>query len=531
MEAVDLFSGAGGLSLGLRRAGFEVVLSNEYSVDPEWTYRANLLREPELLEVEQAAWSKYGRYSREGRALVRNYLVEQRTQQAKTLRTRFWGGGVATLFESGWLSRWRQARGYSPDLLVGGPPCQGFSAARHSSGKDARNDLVFQMLRAVDVLRPKVVVIENVPGMLERHTPVVGKVGCALVQKGYRVVAELLATAQYGVPQSRERLIIVGVRGDLVEPGPYLLEKLRGLVYPVACPVESPVAMHGSAWLREALGGGSVSGGRRLTASAILGDLSLKPPPQGKGTCEGESYRTAAAISAVTRELRTEREYYMKGLVGSLEKAGTMNERYHNHERTMHRARVAERLEELRLRAQQDPDLRCGRELHARLYEVRPDLRTKKAAQRVLVSSEWPGLTVTSLPDDIVHYESGRIPTVREVARLQSFPDWFEFKGVRTTGAERRKAGIYVPQYTQVANAVPPRLSFALGLRLRHFIQRLKSDPTCSFNLPGGTFRRHTTGSDAKKIEDLARLFASVDDYRFPRPTISAVARSYLRVA
>ena len=97
-------------------------------------------------------------------------------------------------------------------------------------------------------------------------------------------------------------------------------------------------------------------------------------------------------------------------------------------------------------------------------------------------------LTVTSLPDDIVHHAEDRIPTVREVARLQTFPDWFEFKGVRTTGAERRRAGVYVPQYTQVANAVPPRFAHAVAARIRQFLFLADEDPACGFEPDGGFY-------------------------------------------
>ena len=97
-------------------------------------------------------------------------------------------------------------------------------------------------------------------------------------------------------------------------------------------------------------------------------------------------------------------------------------------------------------------------------------------------------LTVTSLPDDIVHYAEDRTPTVREVARLQTFPDWFEFKGVRTTGAERRRAGVYVPQYTQVANAVPPRFAHAVAARIRQVLLLMEMDPACRFQPDGGLY-------------------------------------------
>ena len=77
--------------------------------------------------------------------------------------------------------------------------------------------------------------------------------------------------------------------------------------------------------------------------------------------------------------------------------------------------------------------------------------------------------TATSIPDDLIHYSEPRIPTVREVARIQSFPDWYEFKGKYTTGGDRRK--VDVPRYTQVANAVPPLFAEQVGLVLKELIE------------------------------------------------------------
>jgi DNA (cytosine-5)-methyltransferase 1 len=75
---------------------------------------------------------------------------------------------------------------------------------------------------------------------------------------------------------------------------------------------------------------------------------------------------------------------------------------------------------------------------------------------------------LTTLPDDIIHYSEPRILTVRECARLQSFPDWFEFRGKYTTGGERRVHEC--PRYTQVGNAVPPLLGEAIGKALIELI-------------------------------------------------------------
>jgi DNA (cytosine-5)-methyltransferase 1 len=87
-----------------------------------------------------------------------------------------------------------------------------------------------------------------------------------------------------------------------------------------------------------------------------------------------------------------------------------------------------------------------------------------------------PSHTLTTLPDDILHYAEPRILNVREYARLQSFPDWFEFKGKYTTGGDRRVREC--PRYTQVGNAVPPFLAECLG----NLLKRLKRRRMCSAN-------------------------------------------------
>jgi DNA (cytosine-5)-methyltransferase 1 len=108
--------------------------------------------------------------------------------------------------------------------------------------------------------------------------------------------------------------------------------------------------------------------------------------------------------------------------------------------------------------------------------EIPEAMRTKKFAQRVLPShwgSGGPSITATSLPDDYVHYCQPRILTVREWARLQMFPDWYIFKGARTTGGRRRAGdpsiGQWerdVPKYTQIGNAVPVELARKIGVHL-----------------------------------------------------------------
>ena len=112
---------------------------------------------------------------------------------------------------------------------------------------------------------------------------------------------------------------------------------------------------------------------------------------------------------------------------------------------------------------------------------IKDKFKTKKFAQRLL-NKKWngkgPNITATSLPDDYVHYSQPRSLTVREWARLQMFPDWYQFKGKRTTGGIRRagnpQKGIFdreVPKYTQIGNAVPVELARRVGLSLKKYLK------------------------------------------------------------
>lgn len=99
-----------------------------------------------------------------------------------------------------------------------------------------------------------------------------------------------------------------------------------------------------------------------------------------------------------------------------------------------------------------------------------------------LLSADEACHTLTSLPDDLIHYAEPRIMTVREYARIQSFPDWFEFKSNYTTGSTNRRE--QVPRYTQVANAVPPLLAQALGVTLLKLYEELATHQSMHTDLP-----------------------------------------------
>jgi DNA (cytosine-5)-methyltransferase 1 len=471
LSAVDLFAGAGGFSLGLRRAGFNVVLANEFSVDPEWTYRHNLV--PDELTLEKLPPGATGYAIRGHRLRVREKILKLREEGANGYGGTMRGGDIGVALSDEWLSAWVERRGgREVDVLVAGPPCQGFSSAGKQDDSDVRNQLVFEAVRVINILKPKIVVIENVPGMLARRGTILRDVGSKLSEgsRGYFMAVELLHGHLMGVPQTRKRLALVGVRRDLMDASGHA--RLRESVFPVGCPVLG-------------FGGSALGDGGTLTAHEVLGDLAAHPPVYDT-TYAPQAYRDEAGESAFRVEMRTIRKAYLAGNTGGAPLIASC----WNHEASVHNETVRARMRKLRQVADRDDvtrDQRCSsRWLRKHFINEHPDLDTKKAAQRVLLPTRWPGLTVTSLPDDIVHFEEDRIPTVREVARLQTFPDWFEFKGVRTTGFERRRAGVYVPQYTQVANAVPPRLAHAVAARVRHFLEQLEQDRTCSWQAGPG---------------------------------------------
>jgi len=167
--AVDLFSGAGGLTVGLKKAGFNVVAAIEIDEDAVNTYRVN---HPEV-------------------AVIHEDIRKIKGQSILKL------AGVKKI-----------------DLIAGCPPCQGFSKLTDKSNKnDPRNKLVLEMARVVEELKPRICMMENVPGLNGRGSPLLQKFEKKLSSLGYVITKEVLQLANYGVPQSRRRLVLFAGMG------------------------------------------------------------------------------------------------------------------------------------------------------------------------------------------------------------------------------------------------------------------------------------------------------------------------------
>lgn len=172
LTAVDLFAGCGGLTLGLKQAGFRVVGAIEIDAAAVQSYKANHRR----VRVEQSD--------------IRNISTTDFRRALKLRR-------------------------YQLDLLAGCPPCQGFSALRTRNGRnrnrDKRNNLVQEMLRFAEAFRPKALMMENVPNLADRKP--FNDLCDGLRKLGYQIQWKIKDAARYGVPQRRKRLILLAGRG------------------------------------------------------------------------------------------------------------------------------------------------------------------------------------------------------------------------------------------------------------------------------------------------------------------------------
>jgi DNA (cytosine-5)-methyltransferase 1 len=373
---IDLFCGAGGASLGLVQAGCDLRLAAD--ADPVFglTHEANL----------------------PGRFLA----ADLRAVEAKKVMN-------TAAVAPGEL-----------DIMFAGPPCQGFSIIGSRVVWDARNNLYREVLRLATALRPRCVVIENVPGLLTLakgaylHVILEG-----LAAAGYEAgCAELLA-AQYGAPQMRWRLIIIGWRSDLGIPAGY------GFPTPTAGPGRIGDLVPNCSIPRWQLEGFTT------TADAIS-DL----PPVAAG--EEETRYVGPPVGSYQEAMRT-------GLNGELAN------HYAARLSPANLARLAS------IKPGQD-----WRDLPRSMLPAGMQRALRKDHTRRYRRMTWDGIpraVITRFRDpksgEYIHPEQDRTITIREGARLQGFPDRFVFHGDKSS------------QYDQVGNAVPVQLAQAIGAEVR----------------------------------------------------------------
>ena len=421
LSVIDLFAGCGGLSLGLEEAGFTPVFVNELNADAMRTYLQNRTAINPLLGEE-------GFHCNDVKQMVSGRYIGSLNRRLQDT----FGIGVGEV-----------------DLLVGGPPCQGFSGIGHrrsySVDKEQlpSNHLFQNMAWVIHNIRPRAFVFENVRGLLNAKWTAGGKNGEIFTQvaqtfrdiPGYRIAHRLVYAKDYGVPQNRPRVLLVGIRNDV---------KVRGENEDATDAVERGFLP-------------KPSGEKPPSIGALLSDLRDKRCLEGALSTPAYPHEFKNAVQESLRTSHDKKRVARKGDPVS------------DHEYSKHSVHVAAKF------AAMIKNPGGG---------VPAEFKTKKFAQRVLPKKwgpEGPTITATSLPDDYVHYDLPRTLSVREWARLQMFPDWYRFAGKRTTGGIRRagnpREGNFdreVPKYTQIGNAVPVKLAQEVGRHLAGILRPSK---------------------------------------------------------
>jgi DNA (cytosine-5)-methyltransferase 1 len=472
---IDLFAGAGGLSLGLESAGFEPILAVESSDLAAETYFMNFVSQ------DAPRWRRH-----------RTKGIKEQIASGLAIHPT---GAVLDHLDS--VHRLLDKRTHELDLLAGGPPCQGFSLAGLRNPNDQRNKLPFEFLRFVEALQPRAVLIENVSGMgmsfsrapgsapLEQLREALAEVG----SHGY--VAEVLHVnaRDFGVAQNRPRIMVVGVRRDVVSkidnlkrtersrspsaPEPAspvsLLARFR-MAQAVPVPVEEALLdISGDRYCLNETEYASHGYARSLRYSTLYPRHAemhppdpMRPPNQDLRDHRPDVVLRFKLYIALAPYGITADAF---GLAARLSADGDAA-------RDQVQARLESRSVPIPLRMPDGTRILdfdgsdVGRSTAA-LTNAIMKLSTRKHSQRAL-NPHAPSPTMLSLPDDFVHYREPRTLTVREMARIQSFPDSFVFFGKVTTGAHRRR--VEVPQYTQVGNAVPPLMAREIGSRLLNLL-------------------------------------------------------------
>ena len=405
LTSIDLFAGCGGLSLGLHRAGWSGVFAIERDPMAFDTLQSNLVGEESVYNA-YADWPEW---------------LARSPHDIDTF-----------LSDDGSMARLRELRG-SVTLVAGGPPCQGFSVGGARNGADERNHLVHRLLETVEMVQPKVALIENVEGITrafksrpreDAEDSVAAEVVAAFDRLGYDAAFGIANASEFGVPQVRKRAIIIGIRKDVGIAGNDFfgyLDKVR----------EDHLRAHG------------LPLDRAVTAGEALADLHN---PGSRVPCpDSVNYESSVYLKAAgqySRELR-------KG-----SRAGSIPD---SHRYTKHGERILDLYEKAHAT---QPKGRLSKEFLL-------SMGTKKD-KKVLIDPDAPVSTVTTHPDEFIHYAEPRNVTVREMARLQSFPDDFRFRGRYTINGPRRKFD--VARCSQVGNAVPPLFAEAIGRALKEML-------------------------------------------------------------
>lgn len=319
-------------------------------------------------------------------------------------------------------------------VVAGGPPCQGFSMAGKRIPNDQRNRLVKSYVKFIRIIQPEAVIFENVHGFTVKFKQKNGKekvysnyIINALRRAGYKTDFRIITMSDFGVPQSRKRFILVAFKNHNPKDFFDILSKNKNS-FLTKLNLHIPITASEAISDLERINGTVVSPDTKNYSAGIYGPV------------------TSPYQALMRRNNLIEPD------------AAVDSHRFVNHSKSiidLHNALL------------QIDSIKGKRITPSDNYVE----GLKRRGVTVLDANKVTP-TITSIPDELIHYSEPRILTVREHARIQSFPDWYQFKGKYTSGGKRRKQE--VPRYTQVGNAVPPLFSEQLGYALKEVLNNGK---------------------------------------------------------
>jgi len=398
IKVLDLFAGAGGFGLGFSLANnFKVVCSLEVDKWAVETLQANNHEKQKIIQDD-----------------IRNFKTDEQILAACPSK---------------------------PDVIIGGPPCQGFSYAGPTKDpKDPRNSLFQNFAHWVDVLQPKVFIMENVRGLLtgknEKGEKVIQIVTSTFESIGYTVRIWELNAANYGVPQNRERIFIVGSK--------------------LGIEISEPPITHYLPAERKMLNGKAKTLKQAINVQKAIGDLPKLKAGEGDEVTEFKT-KPKSEFQKLSR--------------------GTTKKLF-NHVTMVHTKRVIERYEHILngLTLEEIPE-----EFKVRRRNGNGEISDSEYSSNYRhLKPEMISYTIpASFYSNFVHPKQPRNITSREAARLQSFPDSYIFKGKRTQISSKllkqlgKEDENFLSQYNQIGNAVPPLLAKAVASRIFSFLEEM----------------------------------------------------------
>jgi|LSQX01.1.fsa_nt_gb DNA (cytosine-5)-methyltransferase 1 len=524
---IEIFAGCGGMSLGLKAAGFDLHMANDLSPMAGETFAYNLFGEnlellaTKKLKSEKVLWIKSQYAADNLKERLRENPNEYSKGKYSDLNSKVDLSGKLIIGNIDHLLHFittnqrilNHLREQNVDLLSGGPPCQGFSLAGKRVKDDHKNILPLSFAKFAGLIQPKIVLLENVKGITSpfqtddkvKHFAWL-ETAKAFSLEGFYPICMLVNSKYFGVPQNRPRFILLAFRKDvytrfsrkanhshkikqILSNSSHFFHLVNTSSDNLDSITNSDINLYNIEKSYELFNGYLLpkiinNNKNYLKVSEAIGDISSIDNPYFLDSINNYY------ANKLTKTFK--REFFLS------------SNQLQNHVNRRHNFNVKARFRLYQIFSNSNElkkDLTVilsgtndRQDLLERVYSIvkdkeilfsidngtevlkRPDdflffkkyiqqICSRKNSQRALKADE-PAPAQMTIPDDFCHFLPSQLRTltVREMARIQSFPDWFVFRSKITTGGNQRN--FEIPQYTQVGNAVPPLLAYELGVTI-----------------------------------------------------------------